>query len=185
MISKLDGAVTLLCKTESAYLEAKEFIKMLPDVCEILSNSGENGAVMKFCGTPKKPAAEVTFASAQETAKLILRAQNLPSEEFDRIYVDISHRIRHNFLYTAVFRKDGIPVSCACAHISGGDALISTVYTLWQHRKNGFAAEVLNFLCEKFADKNIFLMCERTLTEYYKKSGFSVTGGYNLESTLL
>jgi len=187
VIGKTNGGVTVCCKNDRLPNEIFEFITMLPDVSEIVYEKNNSyNIVMRFNGTENqiKHNQDVKKGTARDICYVLKNSDNTEVVANDELYVDLSHRIRHGCLIAKMVYIGENPVSCACAHIAQGDALITAVETIPMYRKRGIASSVLAELCYALKDKNIFLMCKAELEEFYKKIGFEKCGGYIIESAV-
>lgn len=100
---------------------------------------------------------------------------------FDEYYVDLSHKVRHNFAMTAVAYSDDKPCCCAIASfMCDHGAVISAVCTDKQYRGKGFATQTVCALIDKIKSKeieNIYLQIEdESLLDFYYPLGFSAVG---------
>ena len=94
---------------------------------------------------------------------------------FSRWYTDASHKIRHDFIHGKCIYRDGRCVSVA---LTSGEtdsvAVISSVATLSDYRKQGFAEQTVLSLVQSL-NKDIYLMTDNEKTKnWYEKMGFVI-----------
>ena len=182
----LDGAVSVLGANEQAYLEAAQFCSLLSGVSEIVTQQNGSGAIMQRTkGFNLQIKTDVRDGCASDIYSILQSDKSCTLKICQKMYVDFSHRLRHDTLLCAAVYMDNQPVCCACAHIANDDALITAVTTVPKFRNMGFATAAVTYLCEKLKTRNIFLMCNNNLTTFYKKMGFTTIGGYTIDSNIL
>lgn len=91
-------------------------------------------------------------------------------------YTDMSHRIRHGCARAYLMRAGGKPVSvCLVSAQSGQAGLISSVVTLPDYRRRGYAGALLASACaDLIADGRMpALECREELLPFYRGLGFA------------
>ena len=140
------------------------------------------GVVMRAAGEgrPQAPEAAVSrTVSARALTALLCAAQSpwIETGDPDALYVDLSHRLRHDCIRAFVCEADGHPAACA---LTDGEtpraALIGGVAAMPDQRGHGYASAALHALCAalRAEKKQIFLFTGAELTGFYWKNGFAV-----------
>lgn len=91
-------------------------------------------------------------------------------------YTDMSHRIRHGCARAFLVRSQERPVSvCMVSAQSGRAGLISSVVTLPDFRRRGFAGALLDTVCAELlgGGRTPVLECREPLLPFYHTLGFS------------
>ena len=77
--------------------------------------------------------------------------------------------------------KGKIIVSCSVRDEPDGKRVIWSLSTDSEHRRNGYATQLMKFICEKFINYDLFLTCDpmddkpmdkEQLAKFYRKFGF-------------
>lgn len=142
-------------------------------------------------------AAHITYGNAEYTLKFISSQKNFTAEDisgenikdvFDVIfedddsrnlyfpewYTDASHKIRHGFIHGKCIYEGN---KCVAVAMTSGEtdsiAVISSVATLRNYRKQGFGERVVLSLAQSL-DKEVYLMTDNEKTMlWYEKMGFN------------
>lgn len=92
-------------------------------------------------------------------------------------YTDMSHRVRHGCARAFLVRAGERPASvCLVSAQSGNAGLISSVVTLPEFRRRGFAGALLDIVCAELlgGGRRPVLECREPLLPFYQKRGFSL-----------
>lgn len=99
----------------------------------------------------------------------------VPETARDGFYADVCTRRNHGYADVVGIRKQGILVSTAGAYcITPAQAYIACVETIPTERKQGYAKSLVAYLCERYKNKCITLLCEQNIVTYYEKLGFEL-----------
>ena len=92
--------------------------------------------------------------------------------DFSLWYTDASHKIRHSLAKCYTYKN--------CASVTASNfnnsIFLSQVSTLPEHRKKGYAKEMLHEVASLYDGKTIYLIAEHSKRPFYKSSGFEITG---------
>ena len=92
--------------------------------------------------------------------------------DFSLWYTDASHKIRHNLAKCYTYKNCA---SVTASNFNNG-IFLSQVSTLPEHRKKGYAKEMLHEVASLYDGKTIYLIAEHSKRPFYKSSGFEITG---------
>ncbi|MDE6733452.1 MAG: GNAT family N-acetyltransferase [Oscillospiraceae bacterium] len=84
----------------------------------------------------------------------------------------MSHRIRHN---VAAARRLG-DSALIIQHDLNGEALLSQIATLPSSQNRGNASRLISAVCAELSPSEVFVICEDSLKEFYRKIGFELAG---------
>lgn len=124
--------------------------------------------LMRFFGTPVKCGEMETDPSLDDVYKIISSSFAIDRE---RWYVDMSHRIRHGVAKARLLGGSALIIQ----HDLNGEALLSQVATLPEHRRQGNAARLISSVCAELSQSKIYVLCENSLVSFYQKIGFEQT----------
>ncbi len=177
-IAVLDGDF-VLCSGEADYRELAGFIS----VC---------GFVSIFCS--EKAAAELTCILDAVSHKICLMRyaggaaaiENIDRQprldkvyeilktafniQYEPWYLDMSHRIRHEVSRCVILEDSALTVQ----HDINGEALLSQIAALPCSRGKGTTKRLIRAVCSELAPSEVSVLCERELTEFYRKCGFEI-----------
>lgn len=132
--------------------------------------------ILSFDQTEKHGTAEdITGENLKKIFHVIYEDDKNRDKFFPEWYTDISHKIRHELIHgKAVFEND----RCISVALTSGEsekiAVISSVATLKDYRKQGHGENAVISLA-KSIDKKVYLMTDDEHTaQWYKKMGFIV-----------
>lgn len=158
------------------------------DICEIIEFSKiigsrhiyteKNCFLMKYCATNKTHTADdLNGENVRNIFSVIFENEKIFS---DKMYTDISHKIRHGLIHGKCIFSDNRCVSVALTSgETSQNAIISSVATLSDYRRQGFGENVVNSLAESLPQKNIFLLTDNKETaDWYKKIGWKIIKQY-------
>jgi len=103
---------------------------------------------------------------------------NFPGNVFSNYsdwYVDISHRVRHGTMDFAIVLDFDCKATASALIISEGSALLGAISTNEEVRGKHYAQTLIGMFCEKYKDKDIFIMCAPEKVAFYEKQGFENT----------
>lgn len=149
----------LMCGVSDVFGEAA----LADKLCPPFSRSDVN--LMRFCSeiSPEISHSIPTLSEAYDILKTAFPI------DFEPWYLDMSHRIRHGVSSLAA---NG--ASCLCVQYDlNGEALLSQIATLPEHRNKGSAKRLINSVCASLPNREFFVLCEDGLLDFYKKIGFS------------
>lgn len=97
---------------------------------------------------------------------------------FDTWYVDISHRIRHDFCHIAAIQEANAPVSFACTVAeTKKNAILGQVATAPASRRKGYAGRCVLDLVRRLQGKYLYILPAHEAAEkLYKSLGFVPCG---------
>lgn len=156
-----------------------------------LSSSSEGYSLFKFTGDENEKCNEqFTVLNIGSTisayrgyhAVLFMDKDN----DFDSWYCDFSKKIINGDAKAVALNQFQIYLSIATAPlIFENKAIISGVYTLKGFRNRGYSRATIYKLIDELKKDNvteIYLWCEKSLEDFYKKLGFTKTGNVYLET---
>lgn len=186
IISKLDNDFTL-CKNEFAdneelaeFFSVIGFSSLLSDETFDFHNNFDEGIIMSTC---KKVEFVMPYVEIDRFPKLmkLFNFIDYDNADFESWYVDISHRIRHNCAKAySLNMNDEIISSGIFSSIYNNDAILSSVQTLYECRRIGYASCLISEMMSDIKGK-IYLMREKNLNEkFYLNLGFENTGKWRI-----
>lgn len=92
--------------------------------------------------------------------------------QYEPWYLDMSHRIRHGVSRCMILEGSTLTVQ----HDLNGEALLSQVAALPQGRGKGVTKRLIRVACSELAPSEVFVLCVKELTDFYRKCGFEVCG---------
>ena len=170
VFSLLDGIFLACCNDEDRE-EAELFAKTV-GASEI--SYGEAEFTLKFAKSDKNYTAEdISGENIKNMFDVVFEEDENRHTYFSNWYTDASHKIRHNLIHGKAVYKDG---KCVAVALTSGEtekiAVISSVATLREHRKQGFGEQVVLSLAQSLK-KDVYLMTDSEKTaEWYEKMGF-------------
>ncbi|MGN0700822.1 MAG: GNAT family N-acetyltransferase [Oscillospiraceae bacterium] len=149
----------LMCGVSDVFGEAA----LADKLCPPFSRSDVN--LMRFCS---EISPEISHSSPKLSEAYDILKTAFPID-FEPWYLDMSHRIRHGVSSLAA---NG--ASCLCVQYDlNGEVLLSQIATLPEQRSKGYARRLINSVCASLPNREIFVLCEHGLLDFYKKIGFS------------
>lgn len=124
--------------------------------------------LMRFCGTPVGCAEVETEPPLDKVYKILSSSFEI---DYEKWYVDMSHRIRHN---VAKARKLGSS-ALVIQHNLNGEALLSQIATIPKERGCGSASRLISSVCAELSESDVYVICEDKLVPFYRKIGFEKT----------
>lgn len=123
--------------------------------------------LMRFCGEARiSETAEVEKSPLLDEVFSILKtAFNI---DYGYWYADMSHRIRHNVAAARTLRNSALIIQ----HNLNGEALLSQIATAPENRNRGNAKKLIKAVCAELSPSEVFVICEDSLKEFYRKIGF-------------
>lgn len=110
---------------------------------------------------------------------LMKRNKTAAVSDFDEFYVDVSHRMRHKTAEYTLLQAEDIYVSTAAALvISDKSVFMGAIATREEYTGKGYAKTLIKYICEKYRDKTIYLMCKYDKVAFYEKAGLSKIGEF-------
>ncbi len=135
--------------------------------CEICYEMRKNGEVSAASFSNIKE-----ISDHKKIADLV--GESLSQEEKMDFYLNFSHQIRHNKIFAYAYYVNFEPVSAVIVSRAFQNIhIITSVYTQKYFRGNGFARQILEFVCFDL-NKKYVLLCEEHNRKFYEKCGFSV-----------
>ncbi len=168
--SMTDGIFTY-CADSTA---DKEEILMFAEIMGAKEITEKGRYILKFTETEKIGNAQnITGENLKSVFNVIFEDEKNPQIFFSQWYADASHKIRHSLIHGKGIFKNGRYISVA---LTSGEsdtmAVISSVATLKEYRKQGYGENAVISLV-KSLNKEIYLMTNDPHTaEWYKKMGF-------------
>ena len=92
--------------------------------------------------------------------------------QYEPWYLDMSHRIRHGISRCIILEGSTLTVQ----HDINGEALLSQIAALPQSRRKGNSRRLIRAVCGGLMPSEVFVLCEKELTEFYRKCGFEPVG---------
>lgn len=105
---------------------------------------------------------------------------NFDDVSFDMIYSFFARKVNKGFSDIYYIEKSGKIISGAVATNYGETIYLSFVSTEVGERGKGLASEIIGHVISENHGREIILMCEEGLIEFYKKLGFYNSGKINL-----
>ena len=170
VFSLLDG-IFLACCEENDREEAELFAKTM-GASQI--SYGKAEFTLKFVSYDKKYSAEdISGENIKDVFDVVFEDDPDRRKYFADWYTDASHKIRHSLIHGKCIYKDG---KCVCVALTSGEtekiAVISSVATLREYRKQGLGRQVVLALAQSL-DKDVYLMTDSEKTKnWYEKMGF-------------
>ena len=137
-------------------------------LAEKLNRGSQKVNLMRFIDDPFLCAEVESDPPLDEVFKILSSSFDI---DYEHWYVDMSHRLRHN---VAKARKLG-GSALIIQHDLNGEALLSQIATLPEHRGQGNAARLILSVCAELSRSDVFVICEDKLLEFYRKIGFEKT----------
>lgn len=135
---------------------------------------GKAEYTLKFKSSQKNHIAEnINGENIKDVFDVVFEEDDSRNLFFSSWYTDASHKIRHGLIHGKCIYADG---KCISVALTSGEtdsiAVISSVATLKNYRKQGFGEKVVLSLAQSL-DKEIYLMTDNEKTKnWYKKIGF-------------
>ncbi len=192
-LSKYEGAVCVHATDAADREELLSFLRMigfaaLAGPADLLSGwvrEGTAGSVMEldrgsdYRGEPSTaPCLDVRWDTDYPVFYELLHVCNpgYLSDDYPAFLTDLSHRVRHGTAHTVMLYENGHAVSAAAALVeTGTSVLLGAVATRPKVRGNHYASTVLKELCDRYADRRIFLMCRPEKVPFYERLGMRET----------
>lgn len=197
-VSKVDSHVTVAAGEAFDAAELKEFLKVigfssLLGEKRVLKDLGfkisQKGIIMKYkhvdvtdgpvCTSPQD---EPPYGKIYELLKMPdAFGESIPS--YGDWLCDVSARMRKSCASVSWREKDGKCVSCGMFTFeSEAAAVIGAVAVHKDYRRRGSGSDIVRELCHRSAvqGKEVFLMCEKDVTPFYKKLDFEISGEFSL-----
>lgn len=171
VFSMTDG-ILLVCTDGTA--DEEEISIFAGTVGAVSVTYGKARYTLKFTSSQKKFTAEdISGENIKDIFDVIFEDDDNRKSYFSRWYTDASHKIRHGFIHGKCIYRDGRCVSVA---LTSGEtdsvAVISSVATLSDYRKQGFGEQIVLSLAQSL-DKEVFLLTDNEKTmQWYEKIGF-------------
>jgi len=193
LLSSVDGNFTLITTGKTDFEEIKEFMNFFGCNSIIsdtpLTSSAKACTLFKFIGN-KCEKIEQSFINLNK-ASSVNDYKNFHSllffdseNDFDLWYCDFSKKIVNGDSKAVALKQDENLVSIATAPmIYKNTAIISGVYTLKEHRNNGYSRATIYKLVDELKKDgitDIYLWCEKDVEEFYEKIGFETAGNVYL-----
>ena len=194
-LSSVDGNITLITTENTDFEEIKEFLGFCGSsfvVSDVpLTSSAKSYAFFKYVGTENFGMNFDYYCL--ENSSTVNQYKNFYSlifadvqGDFDSWYCDFSKKIVNGDAKAVCLKQEGNLISIATAPmIYKNKAIISGVYTLQNYRKQGFSRATIYKLIEEFKKDNVtevYLWCEKSLEDFYKKIGFTKIGNVYIET---
>lgn len=186
VITSLSGDVTLALKEEADFEEISEFLNVI-GFSSIFFNkkyapflpfeTGETGKIMVL----EKTLTETDYTPIEPDYRGIFRLlfEN-GNVSFPDWFTDTSHRLRHGTALADFEKKDGKTVACAfCQAMADGRALIGSVKTDEEYRKNGIGTRLVSRLSAYLQQRGFeVFLCrkENENRDFYSRIGFCDCG---------
>ena len=135
---------------------------------ETLECGSQKVNLMRFCRDIGKCVDIERDPPLDEVYKILSSSFDI---DYEHWYVDMSHRIRHN---VAKARKLGSS-ALIIQHDINGEALLSQIATLPEHRGRGNASRLIRAVCAELSPDDVYVMCDDMLLTFYRKVGFEIT----------
>lgn len=135
---------------------------------------GKAQYTLKFGSSQKKyTCIDVSGENLRDIFPVVFEEDENRDLFFSRWYTDASHKIRHSLIHGKCIYVGG---KCVSVALTSGEtdstAVISSVATLSDYRKQGFGEKVVLSLAQSL-DKEIYLMTDNEKTKnWYEKIGF-------------
>ena len=197
LLSSVDGNFTLIATELTDLEEVGEFLKFFGCSSLIsnipLSSSSESYSLFKFTGDENEKCNERFTVVNIESSISVYRGYHSVlfmdmDHDFDSWYCDFSKKIINGDAKAVALNQFQIYLSIATAPlIFENIAIISGVFTLNGFRNRGYSKATIYKLIEELKkDKvnEIYLWCEKSLEDFYRKLGFTKTGNVYIETEL-
>lgn len=176
-LAALDGSFVLCCGSGTDWEELAGFLTM-HGFTEIFCTEGGAGFLGKYLPVQSN---EVFLMSRDGSGSGAELPECAPSAvwdiissrfeiEFEPWYLDMSHRVRHGVTRCVSNGKAALVIQ----HELNGEALLSQVAVLPEHEHEGHARALINEVCHSLGG-TVQVLCEKSLTEFYKKCGFELS----------
>ncbi len=110
---------------------------------------------------------------------LMKRNKTAVQSDFNEFYVDVSHRMRHKTAEYVLLQAGDIYVSTAAALvISDKCVFMGAIATREEYTGKGYAKTLIKYICEKYQDKTIYLMCKYDKVAFYENVGLTKIGEF-------
>lgn len=169
--SMTDG-IFLVCTDNTADEEEIRLFSQTVGATHVTDGKAEY--TLKFLSSQRKYNAEdISGENIKDIFDVIFEDDDNRDSYFARWYTDASHKIRHSLIHGKCIYDNG---KCVSAALTSGEtdsiAVISSVATLKNYRKQGFGEKVVLSLAQSL-NKEIYLMTDNEQTKnWYKKIGF-------------
>ncbi len=186
VIYKLDNSMTVCAKGEYDTDEMDCFIRANMGYMGALrpAREGEsaNGLVMRLARRRSVPSSvdvelnpEISdvYAVMEECAGTGFEVPN-----FDDFYSDMIYRTKAKAVVSAIVRDNAMPAACGALHLAGNTAVLIMCASVPEHRRKGYASNVVNALLDRAEGRDIYLMCMPSLHDFYTRFGFVTVGGF-------
>ena len=180
-LSLLDGAAVLYADDSADITEIAQFL-MVSGCREVFCSTNAAAALaplmntsctyvnlMRFCGQPYNAPLD-TEPSLSDVYDIVREGFDI---DFEPWYLDMSHRVRHGISQCRVLEEKAALV---IQHDINGEALISQVATLKDHRGNGLASRLVRAAAHSLHPSEVYIICEDELVGFYRKCGFEESG---------
>ncbi len=195
LLSAVDNNFTLVATENTDFCEIKEFVSFMgcnSIVSKVqLSLSAKSYALFKFCGNEEMENTQKFISLGKDSTMneykkfyslLFVDSVN----DFDYWYCDFSKKIVNNDAKAICLKQAEVLVSIATApSIYNNTAIISGVFTLGDFRNKGYSKSTILKLISELKKDNvteIYLWCEKSLEDFYKKLGFAKIGNVYIET---
>lgn len=195
LLSAVDGNFTLIATELTDLEEAIEFLRffgcssLLSNIS--LSSASEKYSLFKFTGDENEERNErFTVLNSASTVSMYRGYYAVlfmgSADYFESWYYDFSKKIINGDAKAVALNRFQKFLSIATAPmIFENTAIISGVFTLSGFRNRGYSRATIYKLIEELKKDNvteIYLWCEKSLDEFYEKSGFTKMGNVYLET---
>lgn len=180
--------ITVSVNEQSDVDELKDFLNCIGYKCvksnrEIdLNNKNRQGFIVEYVGDKTIQTKNAEIISSEEIKNIFpLIKQCFETEiDFSEWFCDCSHKIRHSKAAISAVKIDERYVSSAtCMFKTDCSATMLSVCTDKNFRKSGYASDCIYKLIndlDKKNNKDVFLLCEDKMIEFYKRIGFKDNG---------
>ncbi len=171
-VMSLQDGIFLVCKSENTNTDETEMFAKTLSAKQI--TYGEAKYILHFKENKKTCNAEnITGENIKNVFDVIFEDAENRQNYFSAWYTDASHKIRHSLIHGKCIYAENSIVSVA---LTSGEtekiAVISSVATLKNHRKNGYGERVVLSLANSL-QKEVYLLTDNEKTrDWYLKMGF-------------
>lgn len=168
----LDGVMTVCADASCDSDEVSEFAR-ISGAKEISRCDAEY--IMKFGANEKTyEADDITGENLKDIFPVIFEENALREKFFPQWYADASHKLRHGLIHGKCVYSDG---KCVSAALTSGEtdkiAVISSVATMKEYRKQGFGERVVISLAKSLSKEAFLLTNSEKSFLWYEKIGFN------------
>lgn len=131
----------------------------------LLNCSFKRVNLMRFCGEGVPCGTVDTSPPLDDVFEILKTSFDI---EYEPWYADMSHRIRHGVSSARVLDNSALIVQ----YDFDGEALLSQVATVPEHRGRGGASRLIKAVCAELSSNDVYVLCEDRLLPFYCKVGF-------------